>query len=92
MVFGHNVGGGPSDYAILKIHTLPSTGGDTVCSPPTWSNTFVTNSRWLWASGYEIYESLSPLMAVFLEGPISTSDASFFHDEARRLANTLRDG
>ena len=23
----------PSDYAILKIHTLPPTGGDTVCQP-----------------------------------------------------------
>lgn len=21
----------PSDYAMLKIHTLPETGGDTVC-------------------------------------------------------------
>ncbi|MCJ1252069.1 hypothetical protein MMC30_009307 [Trapelia coarctata] len=23
----------PSDYAMLKIHTLPKTGGDTACSP-----------------------------------------------------------
>ncbi len=24
----------PSDYAMLKIHTLPTTGGDTVCVLP----------------------------------------------------------
>ncbi|KAK3380862.1 hypothetical protein B0H63DRAFT_545033 [Podospora didyma] len=33
----------PSDYASPKIHTLPTTGGDT-----------------LWASGYELYDRLSP--------------------------------
>lgn len=36
----------PSDYAMLKIHELPTTGGDT-----------------LWASGYEIYDRLSPHFA-----------------------------
>ncbi|GAB1217982.1 hypothetical protein ATERTT37_007225 [Aspergillus terreus] len=65
----------PSDYAMLKIHTLPETGGDT-----------------LWASGYEIYDRLSPQMAEFLEGLTATHDASFFHDEARRLGNPLRKG
>lgn len=65
----------PSDYAMLKIHTLPETGGDT-----------------LWASGYEIYDRLSPEMAAFLEGLTATHDASFFHDEARRLGNPLRKG
>ncbi|KAL2819299.1 hypothetical protein BDW59DRAFT_165163 [Aspergillus cavernicola] len=63
----------PSDYAMLKIHTLPQTGGDT-----------------LWASGYEIYDRLSPEMASFLEGLTATHDASFFHEEARRLGNPLR--
>ncbi|KAE8379601.1 hypothetical protein BDV26DRAFT_259147 [Aspergillus bertholletiae] len=65
----------PSDYAMLKIHTLPETGGDT-----------------LWASGYEIYDRLSPQMAEFLEGLTATHDATFFHDEARRLGNPLRKG
>ncbi|GIK04993.1 hypothetical protein Aspvir_009092 [Aspergillus viridinutans] len=65
----------PSDYAMLKIHTLPPTGGDT-----------------LWASGYEVYDRLSPAMATFLEGLTATHDASFFHDEARRLGNPLRKG
>ncbi|KAK2056786.1 TfdA family taurine catabolism dioxygenase TauD [Colletotrichum caudatum] len=65
----------PSDYAMLKIHTLPPTGGDT-----------------LWASGYEIYDRLSPAMQKFLEGLTATHDATFFHDEARRLGNPLRDG
>ncbi|THC95226.1 hypothetical protein EYZ11_005303 [Aspergillus tanneri] len=65
----------PSDYAMLKIHTLPQTGGDT-----------------LWASGYEIYDRLSPEMAAFLELLTATHDATFFHDEARRLGNPLRRG
>ena len=65
----------PSDYAMLKIHTLPETGGDT-----------------LWASGYELYDRLSPEMAAFLEGLTATHDASFFHEEARRLGNPLRKG
>ncbi|KAL4747513.1 hypothetical protein BDW72DRAFT_196658 [Aspergillus terricola var. indicus] len=65
----------PSDYAMLKIHTLPETGGDT-----------------LWASGYEVYDRLSPEMAAFLEHLTATHDATFFHDEARRLGNPLRKG
>lgn len=31
-------------------------------------------------------------MASFLEGLTATHDASFFHDEARRLGNPLRTG
>ncbi|PKY09297.1 putative taurine catabolism dioxygenase [Aspergillus campestris IBT 28561] len=65
----------PSDYSMLKIHTLPPTGGDT-----------------LWASGYEVYDRLSPGMASFLETLTATHDGSFFHDEARRLGNPLRVG
>jgi alpha-ketoglutarate-dependent taurine dioxygenase len=60
---------------MLKIHTLPETGGDT-----------------LWASGYEVYDRLSPEMAAFLERLTATHDATFFHDEARRLGNPLRKG
>ncbi|KAH6882348.1 hypothetical protein BKA58DRAFT_328981 [Alternaria rosae] len=63
----------PSDYAMLKIHTLPATGGDT-----------------LWASGYEIYDRLSPAMRSFLEGLTATHDAKFFLEEAARLGNPLR--
>lgn len=65
----------PSDYAMLKIHTLPETGGDT-----------------LWASGYEIYDRLSPNMQQFLEGLTATHDAKFFLEEAERLGNPLRTG
>ncbi|THV68022.1 putative TfdA family taurine dioxygenase [Aureobasidium pullulans] len=63
----------PSDYAMLKIHTLPETGGDT-----------------LWASGYEVYDRLSPALAQFLEGLTATHEAKFFHEEAARLGNPLR--
>jgi alpha-ketoglutarate-dependent taurine dioxygenase len=65
----------PSDYAMLKIHTLPATGGDT-----------------LWASGYEIYDRLSPAMQQFLEGLTATHDAKFFLQEAERLGNPIRKG
>ncbi|KAK4701424.1 hypothetical protein P7C70_g4804, partial [Phenoliferia sp. Uapishka_3] len=65
----------PSDYALLKIETLPPTGGDT-----------------LWASAYEAYSRLSPPFAKTLEGLTATHDGSFFHDEARRLGNPLREG
>jgi alpha-ketoglutarate-dependent taurine dioxygenase len=65
----------PSDYAMLKIHTLPPTGGDT-----------------LWASGYEIFDRISPAMQVFLEGLTAVHDATFFLEEAERLGNPLRKG
>lgn len=65
----------PSDYAMLKIHTLPPTGGDT-----------------LWASGYEVYDRLSPALRAMLEGLTATHDARFFLDEAARLGNPLRKG
>ncbi|KZM19976.1 uncharacterized protein EKO05_0003390 [Ascochyta rabiei] len=63
----------PSDYAMLKIHTLPATGGDT-----------------LWASGYEIYDRLSPAIRALLEGLTATHDAKFFLEEAERLGNPIR--
>lgn len=63
----------PSDYAMLKIHTLPPTGGDT-----------------LWASGYEIYDRLSPAIRTLLEGLTATHDAKFFLEEAQRLGNPIR--
>ncbi|KAL2069393.1 hypothetical protein VTL71DRAFT_14072 [Oculimacula yallundae] len=63
----------PSDYAMLKIHTLPSSGGDT-----------------LWASGYEIYDRLSPATAAYLEGLTAIHDGNFFHGIAERLGNPLR--
>lgn len=65
----------PSDYAMLKIHTLPATGGDT-----------------MWASGYEVYDRLSPAMQQFLEGLTATHDAKFFLEEAERLGNPIRKG
>lgn len=50
------------------------------------------DAKQLWASGCEIYDRLSPSMATFLEGLTATHDASFFHDEARRLGSPLRVG
>ncbi|KAJ3191934.1 hypothetical protein HK101_007255 [Irineochytrium annulatum] len=56
----------PSDYALLKMHTLPPTGGDTV-----------------WASGYELYDRLSPAYRTFLEGLTATHAADYFREEAK---------
>lgn len=46
----------------------------------------------MWASGYEIYDRLSPAMRKMLEGLTATHDATFFLDEAERLGNPLREG
>jgi hypothetical protein len=46
----------------------------------------------LWASGYEIYDRLSPATAAYLEGLTAIHDASFFNGIAERLGNPLRDG
>lgn len=83
--------GAPSDYAMLKIHTLPETGGDTVsisCGKAYSGND--ANDFQLWASMYEIYDRLSPAMAAFLETLTAVHDAKFFHEEAARLGNPLR--
>lgn len=63
----------PSDYSILKIHTLPTTGGDT-----------------LWASGYEVYDRLSPSFAAYLETLTAYHQAHVFRDIAKALGNELR--
>ncbi|ORY39260.1 hypothetical protein BCR35DRAFT_339357 [Leucosporidium creatinivorum] len=55
----------PSDFAILKIHTLPGplgVGGDT-----------------LWASAYEAYDRLTPALASFLDGLTAVHEANQFH-------------
>ena len=83
----------PSDYAMLKIHTLPETGGDTVSSFWIASVLYeqeIADQLQLWASGYEVYDRLSPALAQFLEGLTATHEAKFFHEEAARLGNPLR--
>lgn len=52
----------------------------------------LTGGDTLWASGYEVYDRLSPSFAALLEGLSATHDARFFHDEAARLGNPLRKG
>ncbi|KAL8744295.1 MAG: hypothetical protein Q9190_003438, partial [Brigantiaea leucoxantha] len=57
----------PSDYAILRLTELPSTGGDT-----------------LWASGYELYDRLSPAYRQFL----STLTATYSQPAFSKAAET----
>ncbi|KAJ3037690.1 hypothetical protein HDV00_001412 [Rhizophlyctis rosea] len=64
----------PSDYAILKIHTLPGeSGGDT-----------------LWASGYEVYDRLSPAFKELLESKTAIHSAERFRDVAKLRGFELR--
>ena len=64
----------PSDYAILKIHTLPGeSGGDT-----------------LWASAYEAFDKLSPAYKTFLEGLTAVHDATHFKVIADRFGKPIR--
>ncbi|KAH8109654.1 hypothetical protein DFH11DRAFT_912461 [Phellopilus nigrolimitatus] len=70
----------PSDYALLKIHTLPTVRGH------------VTGGDTLWASGYEVYDRLSPSFAKYLETLEAVHEARFFQDIANRLGHKLRDG
>ncbi|KAI5122350.1 hypothetical protein M0805_004108 [Coniferiporia weirii] len=70
----------PSDYTILKMHTLPvvdgyETGGDT-----------------MWASGYEVYDRLSPSFAKYLETLEAVHEARFFQLVAKGAGIKLRDG
>lgn len=57
----------PSDYAILKIVTLPEdAGGDT-----------------LWASGYEAYDRLSPAWKKFAESLSATHYQPAFNEAVK---------
>ncbi|OKP06971.1 Alpha-ketoglutarate-dependent taurine dioxygenase [Penicillium subrubescens] len=64
----------PSDYAMLKIHELPSTGGDT-----------------LWASGYEVYDRLSPAFAIFLEAVTGWKSVYVNRGFTRRINGVTKD-
>jgi alpha-ketoglutarate-dependent taurine dioxygenase len=67
----------PSDYAILKILTIPEdgTGGDT-----------------LWASGYEAYDRLSPIWQKFAESLTATHHQPNFNRVAKDFGQELIDG
>ncbi|KAF2793928.1 alpha-ketoglutarate-dependent sulfonate dioxygenase [Melanomma pulvis-pyrius CBS 109.77] len=67
----------PSDYAILKIHTVPTdgSGGDT-----------------LWASGYEAYDRLSPPWQKFAESLTATHHQPNFNRVAKDFGAELIDG
>ncbi|KAF2102764.1 taurine catabolism dioxygenase [Rhizodiscina lignyota] len=66
----------PSDYAILKIHTLPTdgSGGDT-----------------LWASGYEAYDRLSPIWKKFAENLTATHHQPNFVKVSKEFGAELID-
>jgi alpha-ketoglutarate-dependent taurine dioxygenase len=45
----------------------------------------------LWASGYEIYDRLSPATAKYLEGLTAIHDGNFFNGIAERLGHPIRE-
>ncbi|KAF4622340.1 hypothetical protein D9613_009292 [Agrocybe pediades] len=67
----------PSDYAILRIRTLPpgGTGGDTV-----------------WASAYEAYDKLSHAYQKFLEGLTAVHSAEYFKQILKARGKTVPEG
>ncbi|KAK0481320.1 hypothetical protein IW261DRAFT_1334652 [Armillaria novae-zelandiae] len=69
----------PSDYALLKMHTLPPVGGDTL---------FALLSV---KSGYEAYDRLSPAYKNFLEGLNALHSGEFFNDYARQQNLPIQD-
>ena len=58
---------------MLKVHTHPETGGDTV-----------------WASGYELYDRLSPSFRAYLETLSAVHNADRFKEIAAARGFTLR--
>ena len=57
----------PSDYALLRLVQLPTTGGDT-----------------LWASGYELYDRISPTLRSFLDTLTAYYAQPLFNEAAKR--------
>jgi len=57
----------PPDYGVLKVHTLPKSGGDT-----------------LFASGYDLYNKLSPKTRTYLEGLTATFVQSGYQGMAKQ--------
>ena len=59
----------PSDYALLRLTELPDGGGGDT----------------LWASGYEVYDRISPPYQRFLESLTATYAQPGFEESAQRL-------
>ncbi|AOW04201.1 YALI0D17622p [Yarrowia lipolytica CLIB122] len=65
----------PSDYAILKLLTIPENGGGDT----------------LWASGYEAYEQLSPHYKELLEKLTALHSGQFFHQVVNKRGDEVYD-
>jgi len=92
----------PADYTSLRLVQLPSTGGGTspnvsptVLAPlplkggPCTDNGPLTDT--LWASGYDIYDSISEPYQAFLETLTATFEQPAFRDVAERAGFKLYD-
>ncbi|KAF9005149.1 hypothetical protein BDQ17DRAFT_1353911 [Cyathus striatus] len=75
----------PSDYAILKMHTLPKVGGDTLV------RAIIYSTLGLPQYGYEAYDRLSPAYQKFLENLTAVHNADVFTDYAHKHGLKIQD-
>ncbi|CAK5263300.1 unnamed protein product [Mycena citricolor] len=80
----------PSDYAILKLHTVPS-GALSARDPVFETNRSEVGGDTLWASGYEAYDKLSPAYQKFLEGLTALHDGAGFRRYAERVGRPINE-
>lgn len=72
----------PSDYALLRLTQLPSTGGGRY--PISTTILLLTDADTLWASGYEVYDRISAPYQRFLEGLTATYAQPGFNKAAEQ--------
>lgn len=79
----------PADYTVLKMHTLPPAGGDTLWARCASARVpvLVLMRR---GSGYEAYDRLSPAYQRFLAGLTAEHDGNFFHRVRARARVSVR--
>ena len=73
----------PSDYTALRLTELPKTGGGADTTSLPFEHHLTDNSSdTLWASGYELFDRISPPYQKFLEGLTATYAQPLFNKAA----------
>lgn len=74
----------PSDYALLRMTQLPSTGGGKPSETLNRQNKTNSLSDTLWASGYEVYDRISRPLQKWLDSLTATYAQPGFNEAAAR--------
>ncbi|KAG8526150.1 uncharacterized protein KY384_000143 [Bacidia gigantensis] len=90
----------PSDFSALRLTELPKTGGGNVHILPSLPPCPATKPKTpltippdtLWASGYELFDRISPPYQKFLEGLTATYAQPLFHKAASTQNFSLHPG